>query len=159
MQYSIRETGAQTEEHLWCSSWAPAKVKHWSTGVFIQCLSFILCLTCMTCCRDRSHERQCCWNTSLELSLTSTERRHSPSNLVLLLPSLALLSPTSPPTAPVLWGIRARSDINQAINTAIQTLDAKRHYRKQTGCHAWPTPIIASQFYLCREHAVLPVIR
>lgn len=35
----------------------------------------------MTCCRERSQERQCCWNTSLELSLTSMESRQSPSNL------------------------------------------------------------------------------
>lgn len=37
--------------------------------------------TCMTCCRERSQERQCCWNRSLELSLTSMESRQSPSNL------------------------------------------------------------------------------
>lgn len=35
----------------------------------------------MTCCRVRSHERQFCWNTSLELSFTSTDRRQRPSNL------------------------------------------------------------------------------
>lgn len=38
--------------------------------------------TCTICWRDRSHERQCCWNRSLELSLTSMESRQRPSNLL-----------------------------------------------------------------------------
>lgn len=41
-----------------------------------------VCFTWMTCCSERSQDRQCCWNRSLELSLTSMDSRHSPSNLL-----------------------------------------------------------------------------
>lgn len=61
--------------------WAPAPcdpeleaANRWAGGLYIH-------HTCMTCCRKRSQERQCCWNRSLELSLTSMESRLSPSNL------------------------------------------------------------------------------
>ena len=38
-------------------------------------------LTCMTCCKERNQDRQCCWKTSLELSFTNMDSRHRPSNL------------------------------------------------------------------------------
>lgn len=52
-----------------------------SRGILTVFVSAYMDHTCMTCCRERSQERQCCWNRSLELSFTSMDSRQSPSNL------------------------------------------------------------------------------